>query len=304
MQSRVVTRDPWDVETDVLAIPIASDEEEGRGQSAADELEAELDRRLGGVLGDLRRIGEVSGKAYGGALVRGAEMGAAWLLPMGIGKVAEVDRLTLVRFGAAVERRLGGRLVKRLAIYLPASIAAGTGPGIGDAVELVTRGVVEGTAEPGAIYREAVETAPPELDELLLVVPGGDESALQARADRGRVIGEGANRARRLSQRASNDVSPEVLADEATALAKRYGLAVEVHGPEWATEQGMGMFMAVGRGSDNPPRFIVLRSGERGASAGNGRLLAMVGKGVTFDSGGISIKPADRMEEMKMDKTG
>ena len=66
----------------------------------------------------------------------------------------------------------------------------------------------------------------------------------------------------------------------------------------------MGMFMAVGRGSDNPPRFIVMRSGEEGERDARGRLLAMVGKGVTFDSGGISIKPADRMDEMKMDKTG
>jgi leucyl aminopeptidase len=66
----------------------------------------------------------------------------------------------------------------------------------------------------------------------------------------------------------------------------------------------MGMFMAVGRGSDNPPQLIVMRSGDEGASDARGRLLAFVGKGVCFDSGGISIKPADRMEEMKMDKTG
>jgi leucyl aminopeptidase len=66
----------------------------------------------------------------------------------------------------------------------------------------------------------------------------------------------------------------------------------------------MGLFMAVGRGSDNPPRLIVLRSGAAGEKDALGRHLALVGKGVTFDSGGISIKPADRMEEMKMDKTG
>ena len=66
----------------------------------------------------------------------------------------------------------------------------------------------------------------------------------------------------------------------------------------------MGMFMAVGRGSDNPPRMIVLRSGGEGERDALGRHLAIVGKGVCFDSGGISIKPADRMEEMKMDKTG
>ena len=74
--------------------------------------------------------------------------------------------------------------------------------------------------------------------------------------------------------------------------------------PERATELGMGMFMAVGRGSDNPPRMILLRSGGEGELDALGRHLAIVGKGVCFDSGGISIKPSDRMEEMKMDKTG
>ena len=67
---------------------------------------------------------------------------------------------------------------------------------------------------------------------------------------------------------------------------------------------GMGMFMSVGRGSSNPPRFIALRSGPAGSTDSRGRLLALVGKGVTFDSGGISIKPAERMDDMKMDKTG
>jgi leucyl aminopeptidase len=301
MQTRVVSRDPWDVESDVLALPVASDEDQGL---AADDRAAELDRRVGGALADFRRIGEVSGKAYGGALLRGAEMGAAWLLPMGIGTLGQFDRLTALRFGAAVERRLGGRAVKRLAVYVPDWLVSGGKLELGDAVELIARGVTEGGAEPGAIYRESVDSAPPELDELVMVVEGGEVTALQARADRGRIIGEGSNRARRLAQRASNDVSPEVLADEATALAARFGLQVEVHGPDWATEQGMGMFMAVGRGSDNPPRFIVLRAGGEAETATNGRLLAMVGKGVTFDSGGISIKPADRMEEMRMDKTG
>ena len=118
------------------------------------------------------------------------------------------------------------------------------------------------------------------------------------------MIAEGSSLARTLSNRASNDVSPEVLAEEARAIAKRHDLWIDVIEPERATELGMGMFMAVGRGSDNPPRMIVLRSGGEGELDALGRHLAIVGKGVCFDSGGISIKPSDRMEEMKMDKTG
>ena len=74
--------------------------------------------------------------------------------------------------------------------------------------------------------------------------------------------------------------------------------------PDRARELGMGMFLAVGQGSDNPPRMIVMRSGGEGEKDALDRHLAIVGKGVCFDSGGISIKPADRMEEMKMDKIG
>ena len=169
--------------------------------------------------------------------------------------------------------------------------------------ELIARGVVEGSYEPQAIYREKVESAPPALDELILIASGGSVTAARPRRRtwshrRGREL------ARTLANRAANDVSPEVLADEARALAERHGLWIDVIEPERAAEMGMGMFMAVGRGRDNPPRMIVMRSGGEGEHDTLGRHLAIVGKGVCFDSGGISIKPSDRMEEMKMDKTG
>ena len=84
-------------------------------------------------------------------------------------------------------------------------------------------------------------------------------------------MGEGANTARTLSNRAANDVSPAVLADEARAIAERNGLSIDVIDPERATELGMGMFMAVGRGSDNPPQMIVMRSGGEGELDALGR---------------------------------
>jgi len=297
MHIRVVTSQPWDIEADLLALPIVADHE-------PDDTATELDRRIEGALAAYRALGEQAGKAHAGTIIRGRETAAPWLLAMGVGDLAAFDRIAALRFGAAVERRLGGRVVRRLAIWLPATLAGGDGLDAEILAELVARGVVEGSYEPAAIYRDDVEDAPPALDEVVLVVPGGDDQALTAAADRGRVIGEGANRARTLSQRASNDVSPEVLADEATAIAHAHGLEVEVIGPEQAAAMGMGMFLAVGRGSDSPPRFIVMRSGATGATDRRGRLLAMVGKGVTFDSGGLSLKPSDRMEEMKMDKAG
>ena len=208
-----------------------------------------------------------------------------------------------MRIGAAAQRRLGGRTVHRLVFWL-GPVADALGGDAAAAAELVTRGVAEGSYDPRTIYRDEVDLALPVLDELILVAPGADADALAKAADRGLIFAEGSEMARTLSNRASNDVSPAVLADEAIAIAEKHGLWVDVIGPEQATEMGMGMFMAVGRGSDNPPRMIVMRSGGEGERDALGRHLALVGKGVCFDSGGISIKPSGHMEEMKMDKTG
>ncbi|MCY7420097.1 MAG: leucyl aminopeptidase family protein [Chloroflexi bacterium] len=294
MQTRVVVGQPWDVEADVLALPIPSD-------ASLPAPVVEIDRRLDGALSAYRTIGELRGKPWSSVMLQGRETASPWILAMGVGEAATFDRLMAVRLGAAIERRLTDRVVTRLAVLLPQALLGTLD--VAAAVELVTRGVVEGSAEPGAIYRDGF-TSPPVLDVLTIVVEQGDPAVLAAAAERGRIIGEGGNATRRLSQRAANDVSPEVLADEASDLARSHGLQVDILGPEQAEALGMGMFMAVGRGSSNTPRFIVIRNGAAGATDSKGRLLAMVGKGVCFDSGGISIKPADRMEEMKTDKTG
>jgi leucyl aminopeptidase len=296
MQLRLVTDQPWDVAADVLGVPVLAD-------AAYDGPLGELDRRSGGELRALSAFGELATKAYGTTLVRGGELPCGRLLFIHAGDAAKLDRETVVRIGASAERRLGGRAVRRLAIWF-GDLAEHLEGGAPAVAELLARGVVEGSYEPGAIYRDTVDTAPPTLDELILVAPGADAAACTAAAERGRMMGEGANFARTLANRASNDLNPIGLAEEARAVAERNGLWIDVIEPEQAAELGMGMFLAVGQGSDNPPRMIVLRSGAEGEKDALRRHLAIIGKGVCFDSGGISIKPADRMEEMKMDKTG
>ena len=225
------------------------------------------------------------------------------MLVVSAGHAEDLDRETARKFGARAIRRLINRDVKAMAIWLDPLLPA-LGGDAGLVADIVTRGVVEGGFEPKTIYREDSDSAPPVLDELVLIVSGGDAAALAKAAERGRIIGEGANVARRLSNRAANDVTPQVLADEASELAAANGLTIDVLDEKRAAELGMGMFLAVGQGSANKPRMIVMRSGGEGEKDALGRHLAMVGKGVCFDSGGISIKPGDRMEEMKMDKTG
>ncbi len=296
MQLRVAIDHPWDVPADVLAIPVAPD-------PSFDGPLGELDRRVDGELSALASFGELTGKRYATTLAGGGDLPSGRLLAVGTGPLADMDREAVVRLGAAIERRLAGRPVRRLAVWL-AELPAALGGDTAAVAELVVRGVVEGSFEPSTIYREAPDAVPPVLDELILVAPGEDAAALVRAAERGRVMGEGANLARRLANRAANDVSPEVLADEARAIAAEHGLTIDVIDETRAAELGMGMFLAVGRGSANPPRMIILRSGAEGSRDAIGRHLALVGKGVCFDSGGISIKPAERMEEMKMDKTG
>jgi leucyl aminopeptidase len=295
MKLRVVTDRPWDVPTDVLAVPVAAD-------PSFDGSLDELDRRSGGELRSLAGIGELKGKRFAGGLAASGELPAQRLLPVGLGDPAELDRESVRKLGAAAIRRLAGRSVKSLAIWLEP--VAGLDGGLGSAAEDIARGVVEGSFDPKALYRPDPDSSPPELDELVLVAPGASATDVTPAAQRGMVIGEGTNLTRSLANRAANEISPVDLADEAQRVAAEHGLWIDIIDEKRAAELGMGLFLAVGKGSDNPPRMIVMRSGEEGERDARDRHLAIVGKGVCFDSGGLSIKPSDRMEEMKMDKTG
>jgi leucyl aminopeptidase len=296
VQVRVVLDQPWDVKADVLVVPVL-------GQPDFSGPLGEIDKRAGGELKTLAEFGEMSGKRFKSVLASAGTMGARRLLAVSGGDAATLDRETVVKLGASAERRLAGRKATSMAVWVT-PLAGALDGGAAAVAELLARGVVEGSYEPASIYRDGYADGPPKLDELILVAPGENAGALSKAAEHGVIMGEGANIARTLANRSSNDVSPEVLAEEAWSLAEKHDLWIDVIGPEKATEMGMGLFMAVGRGSDNPPRMIVMRSGRAGQKDALGRHLAIVGKGVCFDSGGISIKPSDRMEEMKMDKTG
>jgi leucyl aminopeptidase len=117
----------------------------------------------------------------------------------------------------------------------------------------------------------------------------------------GQAVARGVAFARDLANGPANDVTPAVLGDEAQALGERLGLKVTVLDKAQLTEQGFGGMLAVGQGSANEPRFVVMEHG----AAGEGRpTICLVGKGITFDTGGISIKPAEGMDNMKMDMGG
>ncbi|HUF13839.1 MAG TPA: leucyl aminopeptidase [Longimicrobiales bacterium] len=137
--------------------------------------------------------------------------------------------------------------------------------------------------------------------ELVFIAPEGKVEGVRQAALEGEVVGRAANLARTLATRPGNLATPSHLADEARQLADRHELELTVLERDDMEKEGMGALLAVAQGSEEPPCFIVLRysGGDEGE-----RPLVLVGKGVTFDSGGISIKPSERMEEMKYDMSG
>ena len=246
MKLSVVVDQPWQVPADVLVVPVAAD------PSFEGQL-GELDRRSGGELRALREFGELTGKKYSTSLAPGGEVRAPRILTVGVGSVEKVDRETVVHVAATAIRRLGGRRVRSMAVWLD-TLPTVEGGWAGVA-ESVTRGVVEGALEPATIYRDKVDSAPPTARR---ADPGRAgrrmPSALRSPrgAERGRIVGEGANRARLLANRAANDLTPEVLADEARAIAKEHGLWVDVIDQERGAQARDGHVRRGGAGERQP----------------------------------------------------
>jgi len=131
---------------------------------------------------------------------------------------------------------------------------------------------------------------------------GTDQAGAQRALDRARAIGESQNFARELVNEPGNRMTPTMLANRAREMCEKVGLKCEIMGPDKIKELKMGAFWSVAQGSDEEPRLIVVRYEPAGAP--EKPVLGLVGKGVTFDTGGISIKPADGMEKMKYDMAG
>jgi leucyl aminopeptidase len=179
--------------------------------------------------------------------------------------------------------------VKRVLVQLPQ-----------DAGEDLVRAAVTGTAEAGYVY--VATKSKPEGREIERVTIGApDASRVQAAFAAAKAAAAGIEFARELANLPPNHATPTRLGEEAKKMAKTHGLGCEVLGPKEIARIGMGAFMAVAQGSEQPARFIVL---EHKGGAASEPPIVLVGKGITFDSGGISIKPAQDMDEMKFDMGG
>jgi len=148
--------------------------------------------------------------------------------------------------------------------------------------------------------RYQTDKKPIQLDQLSIIAPTNKTN--QQSLQNGVAIGLSANTARDLANHPGNVATPTHLAKHAVEIAKKYNLTYKILGPKEITKEGMGLLMGVSQGSDEEPRFIILEY--RPKAAAKKDPIVLIGKGLTFDSGGISIKPADKMEEMKFDMCG
>lgn len=279
MNARIVSENPAELEIEALAVAVRQAEDE----TWADE---RLDVWTDGLASELLSSKEFSGKGGETALIhRPAGLKAPRLLLLGLGEKPSAAEIRTA-FSLAV-RRLKGSGVKRLAVAFSH---------VDSAVQAAVEGVGLGNYEPDVYKSEG--RAEGAVDEVLVAAPDGVEEAA-----RGIASADGQNYARTLANEPGNRLTPTVLAERARELAAETGLGIEVLDREALEELGCGALLGVAQGSVEPPVMIVLRYEPEGAPSADVHL-GLVGKAVTFDTGGISIKPAADMDQMKYDMAG
>ncbi|MBV9108359.1 MAG: leucyl aminopeptidase [Gemmatimonadetes bacterium] len=281
------------LETPLLAVPVF----EGNG---ADPAVDALDRALGGLISAVRERGDLRGKEDESVLLypAGGAAAATRVLAIGVGKAEALTAEKLRRAGGTAAKQAAKARAGTVTFAIPASSLS-----IADAARAVAEGAVMGSYTFTELKSKPKDApAPVELADLSLALPaGGDEAEAAEGARVGSIVASAANFARHLGNLPGNVVTPTRLAEVAGDIAKRFGMKLTVLGPKEMEAEGMGALLAVARGSDEEPRLIVLE--HRGGTEGD-RPLCIVGKGLTFDAGGISIKPAQGMEDMKFDMCG
>jgi len=287
MQVEVQAVTPEQVEADVVAVPLTGDNELA-GAAAA------LDSKLDGLLGRLAAEGELRGEAGHVSIVHvDGKLGSPRVAVAGLGPSEQIDADALRTAAAAVARETG-------------SYAETVAWAIDGALELPAeeqaRALVEGTAI------GSYETARWKHDEpkskLSTLVLTGEGDGLKAAAERAATVAEWTNRARDLVNSPPNETTPERLAARAQEIASSVEhVSAEALDPDQIAKLGMGALAAVAQGSDNPARLVVLRYDPPKPTRGD-VVLGLVGKAITFDTGGISLKPSLHMEDMKGDMAG
>ncbi len=292
MNAELILQDPLTVPSPLLVLLLPQGGDVARGVLAS------ADALVGGDLKRALERGDVKGKKEETLLLfPRRDTGPQRILMVGSGEPGDLDAEILRRVMGRAVRVAEGLKLKEISVWLDPSWP----PGEALAAQAMTEGAVLAAWRFRELKtRDDDDDLGPEVSKLLLVGQG-DEEAARLGLRIGLAQARGENLARTLQARPGNVATPTHLAEEARRLAKECGLQVTILGPREMEKEGMGALLAVARGSEEEPRLIVL---EHRGGGETDRPMVLVGKGLTFDTGGISIKPASGMEEMKYDMSG
>ena len=289
MKSSLTAQPLAKVDTPLLAVAVP------QGTTLPASL-AELDRAAaGGGLARAVSAGDLKGKRDETLLIYGSGP-AQRILLVGVGKPGEITRSSLRRAAAIAAKRARTLGAKTFAF----AVAPEARGGVGAAERAQV--AIEGAAQGGWQFTElkkAPEDPKPEVESVELVIDAADKAEAEAGRRIGDAVAAGYRLTRDLQMQPGNICTPTYLAEQAQALGKTHGFTVTVLDRAQIRKEGMGALIAVAQGSEEEPRFIALEY-----KGGSGAPVVLIGKGVTFDSGGISIKPALNMEDMKYDMSG
>jgi leucyl aminopeptidase len=297
MKTELIFSDASTLSAEML-VAFAADQSTSKEPSAKPEptllsTETALQKAAGSVL----TSGEFKGDANETVLIHApAGLSAKRLLIVGLGKVAKVDVHALRQAAGTAVRYAKPRAIRALTLTVPTSDLLPAGPGVRALVE----GAFVADFDPDTYRSDRKDQAIQALT--VAAAASGNQAEARSAFNEGVIIGESQNFTRTLVNEPGNKMTPTILGQRAKEMAAETGLQCEVYGADKLHELKMGAFWSVSQGSAEPPALIVLTYNPQSAPAEP--ILGLVGKGITFDTGGISIKPADGMEKMKYDMAG
>jgi leucyl aminopeptidase len=279
------------INADALAVAVF------KGEKADEGLLRTLDKAIDRLVSSVIKSEEFSAKEGETAYWHLSDSGLSTrrLLLIGCGERGDYGPRQISQMAGTAARFLRSKAAKSIAIVPRADLD------VEKTAQSVISGAIMGLFEPDKYRTKEKEER--QIERFEVVIEGADKKALERGVERGRIIGESANFTRDLSNEPGGHLTPTIMAERARKMAKEVGLAIDVLDQKQIEKLGMGSFLGVSRGSDEPPKMIVLKYTPPRKVKSDG-LLALVGKGITFDSGGISLKPGENMELMKYDMTG
>ena len=293
MEITVKIGDTGKTRADTILLGIFEDEKKTAGDLA------EIDKSLNGEITKLRKQGEIKGKQSEVTVIHSlGKIPAGRIAVIGLGKKEELteDKIRIVTADAC--RALRKKGAQQIDVVLPGIGVQGITVQI--AAQAVTEGALLGLYTFTRHLSKKAEQG--EVERLAIIDSNAkNKSAIEQGVNTGKILAEAANLARDMVNEPANYMTPTIMAAEAKKIANKYDLAVEVFEREQIQKLGMGAFLGVAQGSAQPPKFIVLNYKGRNAKTID---IALVGKGLTFDSGGISLKPSADMGDMKSDMSG